>query len=78
MLTIRSVSKYYPKTTKTPKGNLNQSRNNVRSTKTKPKPLEESHTNTLRSQKIRDVYTKVYDVRKTVLSDQIGNFLRAR
>ena len=66
------MSKYYPETTKTPKGHLNQSRKNVRSTKTKPKPLEEDDTNTLRGQKIRDVYTEVYDVRNTVFSDQTG------
>ena len=46
----------------------------MRSTKTKPQPLEEANTNTLRGQKIRDVYTKVYDVRNTVFSDQTGKF----
>ena len=74
MLTAHNVSKYYPETTETPKGHLNQSRENVWSTKTKPKPLEEADTNTLRGQKIRDVYTKVYDVRNTVFSDQTGKF----
>ena len=74
MLTARNVSKYYLETIETPKGNLNQSRKNVRSTKTKPKPLEEADTNTLRGQKIRDVYTKVYDVRNTVSSDQTVKF----
>ena len=44
MLTVRNVSKYYPETTETPKGHLNQSRKNVRSTKIKPKPLEEADT----------------------------------
>jgi hypothetical protein len=33
MLTERNVQKYYPKTTKTAKGHLNQTRKNVRSTK---------------------------------------------
>ena len=46
----------------------------MRSTKTNPKPLEEADTNMLRGQKIRDVYTKVYDVRNTVFSDQTGKF----
>ena len=72
MLTIHNLSKYYPETTETPKGHLNQSRKNVRSTKTKPKPLEEANTNTLCGQKIRDMYTEVYDVRNTVFSDQTG------
>ena len=31
----RTVNKYYPETTETPKGHLNQSRKNVRSTKDK-------------------------------------------
>ena len=76
MLTVRNVPNYYPETTETPKVHLNQARTNVRSTKTnpKPKPLEEANTNTLRGQKIRDVYTKVYDVRNTVFSDQTGKF----
>ena len=46
----------------------------MRSTKANTKPLEEADTNTLRGQKIRDVYTKVYDVRNTVFSDQTGKF----
>ena len=74
MLTIRKVSKYYPETTETPKGHLNQSRKNVQSTNTKPKPLEEANTNMLRGQKMRDVYTKVYDVRNIVFSDQTVKF----
>ena len=74
MLTTRNVSKYYPETTETPRGHLNQSSKHVRSTKTKTKLLEEADTNTLRGRKIRDVYTKVYDVRNTVFSDQTGKF----
>ena len=46
----------------------------MRSTKTKTNLMEESYTNTLRGRKIRDVYTKVYDVRNTVFSDQTGKF----
>ena len=33
VITERTVSKYYPKTTETPKGHMNQTRKNVRSTK---------------------------------------------
>ena len=52
---------------------MNQTRKNVRSTKTKP--LETAHNNQLlRSQKKRDVYTKVYNVRETIFSDQTGKF----
>ena len=52
---------------------MNQTRENVRSTKTKP--LETAHNNQLlRGQKKRDVYTKVYNVRETIFSDQTGQF----
>ena len=40
MLTERNVDRYYPETNKTPKGHLDQSRKNVRSTKPKRNPLE--------------------------------------
>ena len=74
MLNKRNVANYYPETTKTPKGHLNQTRKNVRSTKPKTKPFEKTDALTLRGKKVRDVYTKVYDVRKTVFSDQTGQF----
>ena len=53
---------------------MNQSRKNVRSTKPKPMPLELSNTTTLRGKKERDVFTRVYDVRETIFSDQTGQF----
>ena len=74
LLTVRNVSKYYPESIETPKGHLNQTRKNVRSTKPKPMPLETSDTTTLRGKKQRDVYTRVYDVRSTIFSDQTGRF----
>ena len=43
----RNVEKYYPETTETPKGHLNQSRKNFRSTKHKRTPLEVPNTSTL-------------------------------
>ena len=46
----------------------------MRSTKPKPTPLELSNTTTLRGKKQRDVFTKVYDVRETIFSDQTGQF----
>ena len=68
------MEKYYPETTETPKGHLNQSRKNVRSTKPKRTPLEVPNTATLRGCKVHNVYTSVYEVRNTVLSDQTGQF----
>ena len=39
-----NVAKYYPETTETPKVHLNQTRNNVRSTKPKTKPFAKKQT----------------------------------
>ena len=75
MLNERNVAKYYQKTTETPKGHLNQTRKNVRSTNPKTKPFEKTDASTLRGKKVQDVYTKFYDVRNTVFSDQTGKFL---
>ena len=72
MLNKRNVAKYYPDTTETPKGRLNQTRKNVRLTKPNTNPLEKTDTTTLRGKKVRGVYTKVYDVRNTVFSDHTG------
>ena len=74
MINKRNVSKYYPETTETPKGHLNQSRKNVQSTKPNTKTLEKTDTTTLRGKKVRDVYTKVYDVHNILFSDQTGKF----
>ena len=74
MINKRNVAKYYPETTETPKGHLNQTRKNVRSTKTKTRPCEKIDASTLQGKKVWDVYTKVYDVRNTVFSDQTGQF----
>ena len=73
LLTAQNVNKYYPETNETPKGHLNQTRKNVRSTKPK-QPIEVINTAAMRGQKVRDVYTKVYDVRNTVFMDQTGQF----
>jgi hypothetical protein len=72
LLTEVNVKKYYPESTETPKGHLNQSRKNVRSTK--PKRLEEIHSNQLRGCKVKDIYVKVYDIRDTVFTDQTSQF----
>jgi hypothetical protein len=74
MLTECNVHKYYPKTTKTAKGHLNQTRKNVRSTKVKSTPLETCNTSHLHGKKVHDVYTQMFMVRKTMISDQTGQF----
>ena len=66
ILNKRNIAKYYPETTETPKGHLNQTRKNVRLTKPKSKPFETTDASTLGGKKVRDIYTKVYDVRNTV------------
>ena len=42
ILNKRNVAKYYPETTETPKGHLNQTRKNVQLTKPKTKPFEKN------------------------------------
>ena len=67
------MQKYcYPETTAIPKGHINQTRKNVRSTKPKPVALETCDTHKLLDKKERDVCTKVYDVRETIFSNQTG------
>ena len=72
LLTVKRVKKYYPETVETPKGHLNQTRQNVRSTK--PKPFEEPKTGKLRGKRNKDVYIKVYNMREKIYSDQTGQF----
>jgi hypothetical protein len=74
MLTERNVQKYYPKTTKTAKGHLNQTRKNVRSTKVKATPLETCDTSRLHGKKVCDVYTQTYMVCIIMFSNQTGQF----
>ena len=74
LLTARNVKKYYPETTETPKGHTNQSRKNVKTTQPKATPFEVSNTTKLKGKKERDIYTKVYNVRETIYSDQTGQF----
>ena len=73
MLTEKNVNKYYPETNETPKGHMNQSRKNVRSTK--PKPMKDySEVHQLKGKKVQDIYTKVYEAKETLYSDQTGAF----
>jgi len=71
MLTERNVKKYYPETSETAKGHLNQTRKNVRSTRSK---METCDTSQLQGKKVRDVYTTAYNVRETMFSDQTGQY----
>ena len=71
MLTERNVQKYYPETSETAKGHMNQTRKNVRSTRSK---METCDTSQLRGKKMRDVYITSYNVRETMFSDQTGQF----
>jgi hypothetical protein len=72
LLTVKNVTKYYPETTETPKGHLNQTRKNVRSTK--PKPFKTTSSTQLQGKKVQDGHTQVYEVRETVFTDQTGQF----
>jgi hypothetical protein len=74
MLTEHNIQMYYPKTIKTSKGHLNQTGKNVRSTKAKAAPLETCNTSHLQGKKVRDVYTQMYMVHKTMFSNQTGQF----
>ena len=74
MINEHKVSKYYPETKDIPKGHMNHTRKNVRSTKQKATPLEKADTMTLKGKKFRDIYTNVYEVHNTVFSDQTGKF----
>jgi hypothetical protein len=74
ILTKRNVQKYYPETGKTTKGHLNQTRRNVWSTKVKVAPLETCNTSHLNGKKVCNVYTQTYIVRKTMFSNQTGQF----
>jgi hypothetical protein len=74
MLTEHNVQKYYPKTIKTAKGHLNQTRKNVWTTKVKATPLETCNTSQLHGKKVRNVYTQTYMAQETTFSDQTGQF----
>jgi hypothetical protein len=70
MLTENNLQKYYPKTPKTAKGHLNQTRKNVGSTKVKATPLETCNTSHFHDKKVHNVYTQTYMVGKTMFSNK--------
>ena len=72
LLTAKRVKKYYPETVETSKGHLNQTQQNMCSTK--PKPFEEPKTDKLKGNRYKDVYIKVYNMREKIFSHQTGRF----
>ena len=70
LLNVQNVKKYYPETTETPKGHMNQTRKNVRSTKV----FETSNGTPLKGKKFRDIGIHIYNVRETIFLDQTGEF----
>eukprot|EP00804_Cyclotella_cryptica_P015405 CCRYP_008025-RA/>CCRYP_008025-RA protein AED:0.42 eAED:0.42 QI:0/-1/0/1/-1/1/1/0/193 len=74
LLTEKNVRKYYPETTETPKGHLNQTRQNVRSTKSQHPMEDYIHKQRLIGKKTQDIFIKTYEVRDTIFSDQTGKF----
>jgi hypothetical protein len=74
MLIESNVQKYYPKTIKTTKGHLNQTRKNVGSTKGEATPQETCNTSHLHGKKVGNVYTQMYMVRKIMFANQTGQF----
>jgi len=70
LLNVQNVKKYYPETTETPKGHMNQTPKNVRSTKV----FETRNGTPLKGKKFRDIGIHVYNVRETIFLDQTGKF----
>ncbi|KAL7474590.1 hypothetical protein ACHAW6_000559 [Cyclotella cf. meneghiniana] len=65
LLTTKNIQKYYPDTTETPTGHLNQTCKNTQSTKPKPVPLKTFHSTHFKGRKVQDMFTKVYDVHES-------------
>ena len=65
----RQILPRYQQDAKRPSEPINK---NVRSTKPKRTPLEVTKTATLQGHKAREIYTSMYEVRNTVLSNQTG------
>ena len=70
LLNARNVKKCYPESTETPKGHMNQTCKNVRSTKV----MEACDATTLKGKKVRDIGIHVFNVSETIFSNQTGKF----
>jgi hypothetical protein len=74
MLTECNVSKYYPKTNKSIKGHMKQTRKNMHLAKVKEVLFEVAKYPEMKGTKIQDIYTSMYKVRKTTFSNQTVQF----
>jgi hypothetical protein len=72
LFTSCNVQKFYPEKVKMPKGHLNQTRKNVGFTKHKATPLEDFRSLQLQGHKKRNIFTKVYNTRNTIFTNQTG------
>ena len=69
-MTKANIKKYDPETDETSRRHMNQPRKYIRSTKASP--FEEANTVMEKKKKEEDVYTKVYNIREAIFSNQIG------
>ena len=69
--TTANIRRFYPETTATPKGHLDQQRQGIRSTKASAleKLLEEEEASKPNLTKERDIYVQVWDLKNTTYSD---------
>ena len=77
LLNVTNVHRYYPETVETPRGHLNQTPANVRSSKPKLAPFKEASAGEFAkafNKKEGDVFIKIWDVEETVHSNQTGKF----
>ena len=63
-----------PQDNRNSKRSFKSDEKDVQSTKAKTAPLQTCDTSQLHGKKVQDIYTKTYRVRKTMFSDQTGQF----
>jgi hypothetical protein len=73
LLTKKNIGKYFPNTPETQQGHMALTRKNVHSTKRSSRVFKQPNVASLRGKKERDLYTTIYNVRKTTFSDQLCN-----
>ena len=75
LINEHNVGEYYPKIMETSNGHMDQTRGgNLGPRSQPPIHLKSPNGAMLQSKKVCDIYTKVCDVRKTILLDKIGQF----
>ncbi len=72
MLNKYKLNKYNQEETVTPKGYMNQTRNNKRSAIPKTKEMETEGVKKLQAKKVCKFFFKVFNTCSTVFSDKIG------